>query len=534
MASLISLRSLAPSLSLFFLFSFAGEGLYMKLCASCHGEDRLGRTAPPLIPDLMRFKTEEDLRKVIREGIPASNMPGFDLSRKDLESLIRFIRSPIPEVRWDLDDSVRTSRTLVEREKPNYGEVSLKDLVVFVDKGKGRVVLLRGSEVIDSFPFRNVHGGVKFTEEGFYIPSRDGWVIYYSLRDRRPEVKLRACVYLRNVAVNGNLVAVACTLPRSLLIADRLLRPERLIPLEGRPSAVYPYRDGFVVGFRDRPLVALVGKDGSIRYVKVDTPLEDFFIDPFSRYLVGSSREVEGIVVYELPDFKKVTSVETGSLPHLFATAFWYWNGTFFFGARHINDTKVTLWDMTSFKKVAEVDTGSNGFFVRTHPSTPYLWLDGGDGELVLVDKRSFEVRRVELPRGGKVTHVEFSGDGELAYVSVKGQGLLILDARIFKEVAFLKTPLPSGKYNPLMKTGKGLKALLGFEVFMRKCWGCHHPTRQAFGPSFRWIAESRSRDLIVARMINPVRPMPKIDLSPEEVEALISFMEVLRDGWFD
>ncbi|MDQ7082942.1 MAG: cytochrome D1 domain-containing protein [Aquificota bacterium] len=317
-----------------------------------------------------------------------------------------------------------------------------------------------------------------------------------------------------------------------------------MVPLPGRPSAVYPYRNGFILTFRDIPEVALLDREGNVRYLKADTPLEDFFLDPFEGYLVGSSRKRGGLLVYSLPDLKRVAFLRTRSLPHLFATAFWYREGSFFFATRHAGTTRVTVWEMYSWRKVAEVDVGTTGFFVRTHPSTPYLWVDGGEGEIILIDKRTYEVRRAKITEGGRITHVEFSGDGRLAYVSVKGRGLLVLDTALFKKVSSVSTPGPSGKYNPLMKTRRGLSALLGLEVFMRKCWGCHHPTRRAFGPPLRWIAEHRSEDLIVSQILNPHstykllgyrrNAMPSIKMSPEEVKAVLSFMEAIKNGWFD
>ncbi len=540
MASLISPRSLAPSLSLFFLFSFAQEGkeVYLKYCADCHGENRLGKTAPPLIPSFLENRTDQEIARIVKEGIPASNMPPFNLKERSLKALITFLRSPLPPFEFE------PHLTKINRKPADYGPLSPKDLVVFVDKGRNRIVLLKGSRPVDSFEFRGVHGGVKFTKEGFYVPSRDGWVLHYSLKEKRPVAKLRACLYLRNIAVSGDRVAISCVLPKALFITDRSLNLLKVIPLRGRPSAVYPYREGFILTFRDRPEVAFVDRKGSIGYFKVDTPIQDFFLDPFESYLVGSSKERGGLFVYSLPDLKRVAFLKTESLPHLFAVAFWYKDGSFLFATRHTNKAKVTIWEMYSWKKVAEVDVGEEGFFVRTHPSTPYLWVDGGAGELILIDKETYRVRRVRVSESGTITHVEFSGDGKLAYVSVKGEGLLLLDTALFGKVTLLETPLPSGKYNPLLKTRRGIASLLGFEVFMRKCWGCHHPTRQAFGPPLRWIAERRSRDLIVSQILNPQgtykllgyrrNAMPPIKMSPEEMKAILSFMEALKDGWFD
>ncbi len=542
MAPLISPLSLAPSLSLL-LFSFSlaldGKALYERYCASCHGENRLGKTGPPLIPQTLIGKEDSYLLRVIRRGVPASSMPGFDLSENQIRMIVEYIKSPVSEVRYGVSD-IRNSRSVLNRPPAAYSIRDPKNLVVFVDKGKGEVVLLEGEKVLDSFKFGNVHGGVKFSEEGFYVPSRDGWVAFYSLKEKRPKYRVRPCVYLRNIAVQRGRIAAACTLPKTVVLLNSDLDPVKVVPLQGRPAAVYPYGRGYIVAFRDLAKVALLDYEGNISYVPIDTSLDDFFIDPLERYLVGGSRGEGKILVYSLPDLSRVAELRIRSLPHLFSVAFWYADGSFFFATRHIGSDIVTVWRMYSWRKVKEIKVGSGGFFVRTHPSTPYLWVDGGDGHLVLIDKRSFEVTRKRLAHWGRLTHVEFSGDGRFAYLSLSGNGLFILDTQLFREVAFMKTSKPAGKYNPVMKTRRGSAALLGYQVFMNKCWGCHHTTRQAFGPPMRWIATHRDKDLIVAQILNPEgtsrllgyarNNMPRIRMSPEEVEAILRFMEFLKE----
>jgi len=44
-----------------------------------------------------------------------------------------------------------------------------------------------------------------------------------------------------------------------------------------------------------------------------------------------------------------------------------------------------------------------------------------------------------------------------------------------------------------------------GKKVFETYCWGCHHQTAEAFGPSFREIASKRSSDEIRAMITDPV-----------------------------
>lgn len=48
------------------------------------------------------------------------------------------------------------------------------------------------------------------------------------------------------------------------------------------------------------------------------------------------------------------------------------------------------------------------------------------------------------------------------------------------------------------------LFAIDGKKVFETYCWGCHHQTATAFGPSFQEIASKRSLNEIKAMIISP------------------------------
>ncbi len=553
MASLISLRSLVPSLSLFFLFfslglAESGRSLYLKYCADCHHEDRIGRTAPPLIPELLSRRSDSYLFRVIREGIPASTMPPFgSLSDREIELLIRYMREPAEEIVYGLAEVRASYRKLRGKGK----EITLrnpKNLTVVVEKGKGKIWVMEEARVLDRFSFGNVHGGVKFSPDGsrFYVPARDGRVILYDLKEGRPLAEVRACVYLRNISVSrsGDRVVASCVLPPGLVLMDRNLRPLRRIPLEGRPSAIYALHreEAFVLTFRDRPLMAVL-EGNRIRYREIEEPLEDFFIDPFERFLIGSSRAGKKLVVYRIEDGGKVYEHEIDALPHLFSSTFWYSGGEFYFATRHVNSTQISVWRMYDWKLVGTVDTGGRGFFVRTHPALPHLWVDNGDSSFVLVDKRTLRVERIPVTERGRATHVEFSADGRYAYISVVGEEgrLLIYDPLNMKLLSALPADHPVGKYNFVMKSRRFYPYLLGREVFMAKCWGCHHQTRTAFGPSLRWIALHRTKDLIISQILNPEETskrigysrsvMPRIDMTPYEVEGILAFMEGLKDA---
>ncbi len=74
-----------------------------------------------------------------------------------------------------------------------------------------------------------------------------------------------------------------------------------------------------------------------------------------------------------------------------------------------------------------------------------------------------------------------------------------------------------------------------GKKVFETYCWGCHHQTAMAFGPSFHEIASKRSAQEIKAMIVDPKEvskvfgykrnAMPKLTLTPEELDAITTYI---------
>jgi len=74
-----------------------------------------------------------------------------------------------------------------------------------------------------------------------------------------------------------------------------------------------------------------------------------------------------------------------------------------------------------------------------------------------------------------------------------------------------------------------------GKKVFETYCWGCHHQTAVAFGPSFSQIASRRTAEEIAAMITDPKRvskvfgykrnAMPALHLSPKEIEAITAYI---------
>ena len=80
-----------------------------------------------------------------------------------------------------------------------------------------------------------------------------------------------------------------------------------------------------------------------------------------------------------------------------------------------------------------------------------------------------------------------------------------------------------------------------GKKVFETYCWGCHHQTAMAFGPSFSEIANKRSVEEIQAMITDPAavskvlgykrNAMPAFTLKPEELKAITEYIMSFKES---
>jgi mono/diheme cytochrome c family protein len=117
-----------------------GGALYQKMCSQCHGEkgDGLGIAAPRLLPrprdfTAGKFKvrhtpsgalpTDDDLRHIIREGMPYTSMPAWpQLSDTQVEELIAAVKSFSP----DFADPQKKPAPIAIPEAPAFSAESAK------------------------------------------------------------------------------------------------------------------------------------------------------------------------------------------------------------------------------------------------------------------------------------------------------------------------------------------------------------------------------------------------------------------------
>lgn len=444
------------------------QDLYAEHCASCHGARRYGGYAPPLIPATLGRKSDEGLAKAILEGLPNTQMKAYGetLSAEQAASLVALLREPTAEIVWTTAEMAASREEFPVAARKIPAETRRENLTLVVERGSGSVVVLDGDslEELDRFPVGKIHGGLKFDRSlrRALASTRDGVIVDYDLERGGLRARVVAGVNTRNIAVSpdGAFVAAANQLPPGLVIFDSELRPLAAFPLDGQPSGVYyvPGEDRFVVTARDTALLDSVStRDLALSRVELPEPFEDFVFVPGSSRLVASSRGGNRLTLYDYDENRVIATLPTQGLPHLFSACFFEREGKLHAAFNHMGAPRLTIIEMEGFRVVKEIPLLGSGFFARTHPGTPYVWVDTNTETIQLVEKTSLELfeRSITPEPGKQAMHVEFTADGETAFVSIwNPQGAVVIyDAVSLEESARLPFSMPVGKYNAGNKT---------------------------------------------------------------------------------
>jgi DNA-binding beta-propeller fold protein YncE len=489
------MKAILPLLLVLFPGISFSEELYQRHCAACHGADRLGGMGPALLPEnLARLKKAEAAR-VIRDSRPGVQMPAFrnELNDEQISALVEVLYTPVvPAPKWG-EAEIRASR-LVHKSpahllKPGFDADPL-NLFVVVEAGDHHVTILDGErlEPIRRFASRYaLHGGPKFSPDGRYVyfASRDGWLTKYDLWGLETLVEVRAGINTRNAAVSsdGSYVMVANYLPHSVALFDAELNLVKTIEAGSRVSAVYDAapRKSFVVALKDLPELWEISydpgaediasglvhdfrlKEGSFvpgflnpRRTQLEDVLDDFFFTPDYRQVVGARRDGKRGQVVNLDVRRAIATLELPGLPHLGSGITWERAGRRVMATPNLREGVVTVIDVGSWKTVKQVPTLGPGFFLRSHETSRYAWVDSmmspqGRDTLQLIDKQTLEVAARLRPAPGKtLAHVEFDRYGRYVLASLweDDGALIVFDAATLKEVKRIPMKKPVGKYN--------------------------------------------------------------------------------------
>lgn len=113
-----------------------GYTTYVEYCIQCHGMDGKGNgpAAPGLLPPPRDFTQglykfpwvnygelphDEDMRRIIRHGLPGTAMLAWDISDERLDAVIQYIKTFAPET-WEGEDKVVGEK--IELPKDPFGE----------------------------------------------------------------------------------------------------------------------------------------------------------------------------------------------------------------------------------------------------------------------------------------------------------------------------------------------------------------------------------------------------------------------------
>lgn len=499
-------RAVAAGLALWLLpgatAAIDADALYLEHCAVCHGAERLGGTGPALLPDNLGRLRPDRAHEVVASGLPQTQMPGFahSLSEAEIRALVELVyTAPDEPPVWGLAEIEASHRAFEHRaaEAPVH-DADPANLFVVVETGDHHITILDGDRFapLGRLPTAfALHGGPKFSPDGrfVYTASRDGWIEKFDLFGIAKLAEVRAGINTRNLALShdGRFVLVGNYLPASLVVLDALtLAPVEVIDvadIHGTPSrvsAVYTAapRQSFIVALKDVNEIweipagpkagqstglahsHAIGREGvvpaaasfPVRRILLDEPVEDFFFTPDHRVLLGSARDGGRAVVVQLDVGRKIAELPLPGMPHLGSGAAFEWQGRQVVATPHLHDAALSVIDIERFEPVATIATLGPGFFLRSHPATPYAWVDvffGPDADAVQVlDTRSLEITATIRPSPGITAgHVEFTKDGSHALVSVwddEEGALVVYDAHTLEEVERLAMRRPVGKYN--------------------------------------------------------------------------------------
>jgi putative heme-binding domain-containing protein len=70
-----------------------GRATFRSNCAFCHGATATGGRGPNLLGQLSNGDRDEDIERVVKNGIPGTGMPRFRFAPDELRSLVQYIQS---------------------------------------------------------------------------------------------------------------------------------------------------------------------------------------------------------------------------------------------------------------------------------------------------------------------------------------------------------------------------------------------------------------------------------------------------------
>ncbi|HIJ30717.1 MAG TPA: nitrite reductase [Gammaproteobacteria bacterium] len=499
--------------------------LYFQRCAGCHGVLRKGATGKNLEPKSTLELGQERLEKIITYGTEGG-MNNFDdiFSKEEISLVSTYIQMepPVPP-EMTLQMMKDRTKTHIKPEdyptKPMHGR-NWKNFFVVIERDAGKVAIIDGDkhEVIAHLDSGYAVHVIKATEHHatehpvggveagrfWYSIGRDGKMMKIDLfqtPDKMLVAETQIAYDARDVAVSGDgkyvigggywpphfVIADAVTMEPLKVVSTRGVNVDGEYVNESRVAAIYttPNESSFLVSAKELGQMWQVGyKDlDNLDIVKMDTAkyLHDGFFDPSGRYFQIAANASNKMVVVDTKERKLEAMIDTtGKKPHPGPGANWmdpkYGPVG---GTTHLGTGMVTVWGNdpaghadNAWKIVREIETDGAGVFIRTHPTSDYVWADQTKNpepeiqqSVQVISKETGEIVktiRVTEEEGKAALHMEFNQDGSEVWVSVWNRSdnknptgeIVIYDAKTLEEKTRIKgLTTPTGKFNVYNRT---------------------------------------------------------------------------------
>ena len=489
---------------------------YFQRCAGCHGVLRKGATGKNLEPKNMLKKGQKRLEKIISLGTEGG-MNNFDdlFSKQEISNLATFIQMtpPVPP-EMSLEQMRSHTKEFVAPKdyptKPLHG-LNWKNFFVVIERDAGKAAIIDGDtkKIITHIDTGYAVHVIKGTEHHkidhaedvgrfWYTIGRDGKVNKIDLW-QKPEKMLVAETKMaydaRDIAVSGDgkYVVAGGYWPAHFVIMDAVtLNPLKVITTRGyntkgefvneaRVAAVYtsPNKSEFTVAVKETGQMLQVDYSDldnlTITSIASSEFLHDGFYDPSGRYFQIAANASNKMVIVDTETGKLEAQIDVDSLPHPGPGA--NWNDKKcgpVGGTTHLGTGLVSVWGNdpighpdSAWKLCYEVETDGAGAFIRTHPTSQYVWADQLkhpepeiQQSVQVFDKDTREIVktiRVTTEPGKAALHMEFNDDGTEVWVSVWNRKdaknptgeIVVYDAKTLKEKHRIKgLTTPTGKFN--------------------------------------------------------------------------------------
>ncbi len=488
----------------------SSKALYFQRCAGCHGAFRKGATGKSLEPEKTRKKGQKRLEKIIAIGTE-KGMNNFDdiFTKEEIKDLATYIQME-PPVPAEMSLSLMKERWNVHIEPKDYPKKPQHSLnwenfflVILRDAGKIGIIDGDTKEVVTKVDTGYAIHVLKESSDGrfWFTQGRDGKMSKIDLWMNPPKVvaDTQVAYDARDVAVSHYgewkdkyIIGGGYWPPHFVILDAETMEPLKVVSTRGvnvdgdfvneaRVAAIYntPHAPTWIVAIKE------LGQLWQVDYSDIDNLrieqinshkfLHDGFFDPTQRYFQIAANASNRMEIMDSVTRKFVASIETGKMPHPGPGA--NWNDPEcgpVAGTTHLGEGKVAVWGNDpkdhpdqAWKLCYTVETDGPGLFVRTHPTSDYVWADQTkhpepevQQSVVVIDKKTREIVKVirvtEMEKAVAV-HQEFNKDGTEVWISVWARGsgdigkgeIVIYDAKTLEEKARIKgLETPTGKFN--------------------------------------------------------------------------------------